>query len=283
MSATPPAVPPAASVPGPAAAAPIPPALEMSGPPIVVTQAPDLAETGTVLHSSVKARRWSVRGTARVLGGVEADSVRLEGVASIGGAMTVRDLEILGSLDVFGETKVKERTTIRGTARFHAPLFSSRVTAAGELEVNGSLTTPVRLEVQRSLVVRGPLQAGRVQFDGAVDLRGPVVAGEFDGLLRGNSTAETLRCDRISIRVAGRRLPRIPLLPPRSGPELIVRRIEAREAALENVRAEQVRVDRLTVGPGCHLIDVMGEIVSRHPSAHVGPEAEVSPPHGLTP
>jgi len=60
-----------------------------------------------------------------------------------------------------------------------------------------------------------------------------------------------------------------------------VDRIEAESVKLEGVKVAFVRAPQVILGRGCHVTEVDGTIVRRHPSSHVGPESRSLPPYGL--
>ena len=231
----------------------------------------------------MRAGNWNSKGSVRVLGDAEAASATLAGVVSIGGALAAGRLATQGTLDVFGTTRISDSAEVDGTTRFHGAVTTRSLRGTGRVEIGGDLSASTSLEIQGILVVRGNSNIDRLEFDGTLDLRGPLLASKVVGRLRGASSAASIQAQTVSLRSARSRRPKIPFLPPRQEPMLVVARLEAKEAYLENVRAERVRVDRLTVGPGCHLTEVIGTVVARHKDAHIGPEAEVPLPYGLTP
>ena len=212
----------------------------------------------------------------RVTDRAEADEARLDGVVSIGGPLRVRSGEVRGVIDVFGKLEATESFRVNGTARFHAPASASRFYPNGRTEVMGGLDSPATAEGRGILVVRGPWRCGALRFDGTLQVEGSVIATSVDVTLHGKSSVETLQAGKVLIRQR-RRFAR------REQATLRVSRMEATEVFLEGVSAEHLRADRVTLGPDCHIAHLTGMVVSRHRTAHVGPEAIAPRPYGLTP
>ncbi len=233
----------------------------------------DLDDRGAVRRDAVRARAWRAEGATRVVGDVDCERADLNGLVTIGGALTAREAVARGTLEVRGPVHVAGSLSLEGTARVATGI------AAGTLRIRGQLTAGADVRVDGPaewaghLDARGDLRAGAVVFDGRLTIDGALTATSIDGRLRGRSQASRLTAERVVLRA-----------PLRLGPrgELTVLRIDAHEVDLEGVVCEYVRADRIILGAGSHVARVDGTIVRQHPRAHLGPESRSPPPPGLS-
>lgn len=273
MSTPAPATP---AAPAPPASAPAKPAAPPSAAPAAALPLTgDLADVGSVRRESVRARRWSARGGAKVLGDVEVESSNLAGLISVRGKIRAQRFHVNGTLDANGSIDVAGALELAGTARLAAPVQAGSLELKGAAKIGGPLTVQGAAHWKGSLDVAGGITAGSVDFEGAVTASGDLVAPTLTGRLKGPSRVPNLRATQL-------RLTRPGLFPPMQTGSLTVVRIDAQVAHLEGVTAELVKAEHITVGPGCHIASVEGQLDSVHPSSHVGPESRSHRPYGLS-
>jgi len=218
---------------------------------------PRLADRGTVRHDTVRARVWSVRGIAKVVGAVSVGSAELEGTTVVGGAFVAESAASTGSLEVRGPMTVAGRLSTRGSFEAAAPV------TAGEAELHGRLRLAADLSVAGLLRARGALRApnlrcGQLELRGGASVPGSVVSevvnGRFasDSLL-GSVTARAVHLHGPSPNLVERVL----------GTEAVasVDRVEAESVELSAIRVRFVRAKEIRLGPGAHVAAVEGRVV----------------------
>ncbi len=237
----------------------------------------ELVDRGIVRRESVRADRWRLRGTAKVLGPIDVGRAEIDGTLVAGGSLSAETVRVRGSLDVEGPLAVtgaltsdgafSARSTVRlGEGSFHgASRLTAAVEAARSLEFRGTLVAPdvqaADLHLEGTATVPGRCRAVRVtaRLDGTSQF-GAVEAREVR--LRGHRTNVV---DRALLRWA----------------EVTVERIEAESVELEAVDVEFVRAPTIVLGPESHVTRVEGTVVRAHPTSRQGPESRSPPPDGL--
>jgi cytoskeletal protein CcmA (bactofilin family) len=251
------------------------PAMSPAAPPAVRPRS--VVDRNASWRESVLAQRWIAKGTAKVAKDVEATSVDLDGVVSVGGQISAGTLRVRGTLEVTGNIFVTESFTVRGAVRaagtVRAGTFDSRGSfrGAAPLTVDGLASAVGNLEVPSAK--SGPLRlAGGARIPGRIDatsvwaeLRevsdfGTIVAGS----VRFHAKVPTI-VDKVRFRAW----------------PVTVERIEAEIVDLQGVEVAHVRAPQIVLGRECHVTAVEGSIVRRHPSSYVGPESRSPLPYGL--
>ncbi|MGI0130163.1 MAG: hypothetical protein ACREDE_01700 [Thermoplasmata archaeon] len=252
-------------------------------PPTPAVRSGTLRDAGTVRRASVRAATWTTRGTTKVEGDVDVGSGSSTGLASIGGRLSAGAFRASGTLEIVGPTEVREELTVDGTVHLRAAV------RCGTLDARGTLRCGAELHVDRVLTVTGSIEAPSAEV-GLFALSGTaVVPGELRALaavraqFRGDSAIGSVRA-----RSAVLKGPPTALIPTLlrtvfGGSGVVhIGRVEADAVELSAVTVEFVRSPAIVLGPGCHVREVEGTIVRRHPSSRVGPESRSLPPHGLS-
>ncbi len=272
---------PSANPPTPAAPPrPTGPPVAPSKPPVPAPPPPRagrLDDRGVVRHDAVHAERWTVHGTAKVIGEADAGGVEVQGTVVIGAGLTADSVRAVGTLDVGGPIGV--RTTLRAEGH----LRSRGAVEVGDLEVRGAARLSADLRSERFLRVRGSLAAPNVRateidLDGAAEVPGALEADRVDARFDRDSHLGRIRAR--SVRLRGR----VPNVVDRAffrHATVSVERIDADRVELEAVTVTFVRAPEIVVGRDASVAEVEGKIVRRHPSSHVGPESRTPPPYGL--
>jgi cytoskeletal protein CcmA (bactofilin family) len=246
-------------------------------PPAPPARPRDVVDRGIVRRDGVRADRWRLRGTAKILGPIDVGRAEIDGALVATGTLTAERIRVRGSLDVEGAVEVagalatdgnfSARSTVRiGEGNLHGTTrLSAGIVATGSLAVRGSLLTPDvtagDLRLAGTATVPGLCRATRVsaKFDGSSQF-GAVEAREVH--LRGHRTNVV---DRALLRWAA----------------VTVQRIEADAVVLEAVDVEFVRAPSIVLGPESHVTRVEGTVVRAHPTSRQGPESRSPPPDGL--
>jgi cytoskeletal protein CcmA (bactofilin family) len=260
-----------------AAAAPVAPTPTGVAPPSPTPVEDRIRDRGSVRRSAIRARRWELRGIAKVVGPVEVGSARLDGTVAVGGPLAAVELTAVGTLEVRGPVSASGTLTVRGgfdagaIVRARDATFVGPVRAAAEVVVDGTL------RVRGSL--RAPLvRCGRLEIRGTADLPGTVTATDVDLDLRADSTLGSIVCRRLRLRG-----PTPTLVDKALGQEalVVVNRVEAETATISGARVGFVRATEVVLGPAAHVGAVEGRVVRAHPTSRVGPESWSRPPEGL--
>jgi cytoskeletal protein CcmA (bactofilin family) len=232
-----------------------------------------IADRGVVRRADVRAVRWTVDGTAKVTGIVDADTIELDGSTSVGGRLSAVELRADGMLDVQGDAIVKHRLAVAGTTRIGGTLH------AGDVDVRGTLHVGGTVDIDRSVLWRGcveigaALKASRFAGEGRVTVTGTVAVKDVDLAIDSPSRVAAIVAESVRVR----RRPKL------FGPtaSLEVERIDANLVELEGVHVEYLRASRIVAGEGCRIARFDGTVVRKHASARLGPSSVSAPPYGL--
>jgi len=236
-----------------------------------------LDDRGVVRRDSVHAERWSVDGTAKVVGAADAGGVDVRGTAVIGAGFSSDSARVVGTLDVGAEIEVRTTLAVEGHLRTRGAV------RAGDLELRGSGRVGGDVRSDRSLSVRGSvsapnLRAATIDLEGSADVPGAIEADRVDGRFDRDSRLGRLSAREVRLRghvpnVVDRALFR--------HVRVSVERIDAEHVELEAVTVLFVRAPEIVVGRDASVAEFDGKIVRRHPSSHLGPESKSTPPYGL--
>jgi cytoskeletal protein CcmA (bactofilin family) len=241
--------------------------------PVAPARTGTVTDHGIVRRADVKTAHWTVVGTAKVTGVVEADVVDLDGTTSVGGRISAGELRTKGIFDTGSDTVVNHRLAVEGSARVGGTLH------AGDIDVRGTLRVGGTVDVDRSVLWRGAVEVGgslkasRFAGEGRVEVGGTIAVKEIDIALDSPSTAGAIVAETVRIRRRHR------LLGPTAGLE--VERIDADLVELEGVHVEYLRASRIIAGEACRIARFDGTVVRKHPRARLGPSSVSARPHGL--
>jgi cytoskeletal protein CcmA (bactofilin family) len=250
-----------------------------SVPPVPAPRPPlsDLSDRGVTARANVLARRWTLRGTAKVSGDVRADGVELDGLLTVGGAFRVSRARLHGSAEISGPCEVANELETSGNLRCGGSLAAGALHASGRLRVTGEVTVAGVAEF-KGLIGASSLAAGRVVLRGACEIPGVLRAAEVRLALERASSIGRIEGTRVELR----------LRPPNPvervfgrKDEVRVDRIEAETVLLERVEVGFVRGREVHLGPEAHVTTVEGTVVERHRTSRLGPESRSPPPEGL--
>lgn len=234
-------------------------------------------DRGTVRRDALRVGRWSVSGTVKVAGDVEAEEMDVRGLVTVGGKLSTGTLRARGTLEVARSLEG------RGLVQLHGTLRTGSTAHATDLTVRGTVRTVGALTVDRGASVDGSLDApevavGSLNLKGVARIPGPLRALEVTVASTGTSQFGTVLAR--TVRLHGK--------PPSLVDKVFFRervvsvdRIEADSVDLEGVQVAFVRAPTIVLGRGCHVTEVEGRVVRQHPSSHVGPESRTPPPYGL--
>lgn len=233
-------------------------------------------------HDAVRAARWTVSGTTKVLGTVDVDEAALGGLVSVAGAIRAGAAAVRGTLEATATLEVSGALTGEGTLRVRGP------THAGSVDWRGLIHAESDLSVDRDLRVRGTLEAASLraavlELEGRWTVPGTTtVIGALTVEFHGDSEVGPIRARTAVLR--GQPAGLVPQLWQKvfhGTPVVRVESVEAEAVELEAVEVHFVRAASIVLGPHAHVVNVEGTIVRQHPSARVGPESRSPPPYGL--
>ena len=234
-------------------------------------------DRGVVRRDTVTTDRWTIAGTAKVAKDVTVDALGLRGTLSIGGRLSAATLRGRGTLEVEGPIEIRGALALAGTLRAAAPVHVT------DLDVRGTMRCSRALAVDRLGSIEGRLEASDVT-SGILHLKG---SGQIPGRIQSGAVTATLRETSTFGTIVGQTVQMHGKLPSvvdkvffREYP-VTVDRIEAESVSLEGVEAAFVHAPQIALGRGCHVTEVEGTVVRRHPSSYVGPESRTPPPYGL--
>jgi cytoskeletal protein CcmA (bactofilin family) len=233
-----------------------------------------------VVRPSLRVQSWSASGAVKVLGNVEVETARLSGDVSIGGTVDAGELRSSGQLDVSGAIRVRGRLELRGETHLRGSADAASVETSGIAILAGPLRARGLVHTTGTLEIGGPLSSAHLVGDGTIRVAGAIEATEVELRIHRVSHAASLRADRVRVTRAG--LPMPIAIPGFPRPTLTVGRIDAQEVELQGVVCEYLHADRIHLGADCHVAYLDGVLVSRHPSARVGPESRSPAPYGLS-
>jgi cytoskeletal protein CcmA (bactofilin family) len=251
------------------------PPASKSVPPLEVPATLD--DRGTVRRDAVRAGRWSISGTVKVAGDVEAREVIARGQVTVGGKARAGAFQTRGTVDVSGPVEVQGLFLVHGTLRAAATVH------AVDLTVEGIARSAGTVKVDRVASVVGTLDApevaaGAFRLQGVARIPGTLRAVEVSAELKDTSRFGPVIAREVRIHGKPSNLVDKALFHDRN---VSVDRIEADSVDLEGVKVAFIRSPRIILGRDCHVTEVEGTIVRRHPSSHVGPESRTPPPYGL--
>lgn len=237
-----------------------------------------LRERGTVCHEEVRARRWDVRGIAKVVRGIEVDLLRCDGTAVVGGPLVAGELTVAGALEARGPVTVGRRLRVRGSIDAGASVHAHDASFEGPVRLGGELV------VDGALRLRGALRAPAVRCEqlrvrGTVAVPGTIASPTIEAVLLGDSSVGSVECRELRLRG-----PVVNVVERVLGREAVVEvgRVEAEKVWVEGARVGFLRAQEIVLGRGAHVTATEGRVVRAHPSSRVGPESWSRPPLGLS-
>ena len=235
----------------------------------------DVRDVGGTRRDRVRARSYTALGAVKCVGDLEAATVELHGLATIGGRLSAERLRAEGTLDIAGDLLVRGETAVKGTATVGGSLATGDLAVRGTLIVRGPASLDGEGRIVGTLEVAGPMVARSLQFDGGVSVPASIDCPLVTGHLRRLSHIGTLRSQSVRIVTAP--------WPFGGRGRLVIDRIEATDVELEGVDCEYLRAERVRLGARAHITRLDGHVVHRHPTAVVGPRSWDPIPPGLSP
>jgi cytoskeletal protein CcmA (bactofilin family) len=237
----------------------------------------ELFDRGPVRREAVRAERWRLDGTAKVLGPIEVGQAQLEGTLVAAAGFTAESVEVRGFLEVGGPM------VVRGALRTRGAFLARATVRIGEGELHGSVRLDAGIEAAHRLAVRGTLrasslQAAELRLEGLADVPGTIRANDFEAALEGHARIGAVEAHEVRLRGHRENLLDWALL---RRADLTVGRIEADRVELVAADVEFVRSPAIVLGPAAHVHRLEGSVVRAHPTSRVGPESRGTLPEGL--
>lgn len=204
----------------------------------------------TKLPGGLVLGKLSTRGNTHIDGGIKAEELDFKGSTKVNGDATFLILTKSGSFHVLGDLVGKE-------AVIH-----------GSHNIEGKVSVSAFLESKGSFMVEGDVTCdGFLSFDGVIDVSGNISADLLEGRLESNVSHVDGDIEAIKVDIRPRFTHRVRY----SKGELITRNITGDDIYLENVVAENINGNSITLGPGC---EIKGNIRYKN-SLDVNPEAKL--------
>ncbi|MDB5055458.1 MAG: Protein CcmA, bactofilin family [Bacilli bacterium] len=189
------------------------------------------------MDGHLKANRVGIIGTCSFSGGVQADAIKISGTVTIGGDIKSKELRCSGTIETQGN------------------LYSEQIDLTGQLNTQGDCEAEV-------FAARG-----------IFDIGGLLNAGQLDIRLYRDCQAKEIGGEKIRIRKASALNPFNFFFKPSLHAILFTSVIEGDEIYLEHTKANVVRGNHVTIGPGCdiglveykeHFAQMKGAIVNEN-------------------
>jgi len=217
--------------------------------------------------------KLTIDGVCNAGGGVY-DSVNLDGVGKINGAVKSRAFRANGQFKVLGDLESTEMIC-EGILTVHGNAHIAEGKMDGMLTIEGTLDGE-HLEVYGVWKVKKNCEIERMKTEGAFFIDGLLNAGHVEIHLHGLSKASEIGVEALRVRRLSKSKWNLLRFIPKFNPELQAKVIEGDELDLEYTTADVVRGNRVSIGPGCTIgrVEYRSELI-KHPKAKVGEEMKV--------
>ncbi|RIX60218.1 hypothetical protein D3P08_01165 [Paenibacillus nanensis] len=200
--------------------------------------------------------RLRITGDAKFAGDVTCDLFALTGTAQVSGGLAMKSMSFTGDVKVEG------------------PLHGGNLKGTGELLLKSGFRGE-ELRLLGSLTASEAVEAERISLRGALQSPGLVNADELTIRMHGPSRAKEIAGGSLTIR-RSRGMALKDLIRSSHRSELMAELIEGDDLYIEYVRADVVRGNKISLGPGC----VIGRVeyrhtIQKHAKAKTGTEVRV--------
>ncbi|MGG2065500.1 cytoplasmic protein [Bacillus sp. S14(2024)] len=188
-----------------------------------------------------------IRGEGTILDDIDCDVFKTYGTSEIQGNIKTRQVT------VFGETKVRkdlhsENVKVYGTLEVGGMADVTRTKVRGTFDI-GENFTGEEIDVAGGMNVKGNLEAENFNLNGGCTITGMLNAGKINIVLRyEHSNVEEIGGEKITVRKKSSFFPFS-----KHGGFLKTRVIEGDDIYLEYTKADVVRGNNVTIGPGCEI------------------------------
>jgi cytoskeletal protein CcmA (bactofilin family) len=216
----------------------------------------------------ISPEKIKTRGSTKLPGGLVLGKLSTRGSTHIDGGINAEELDFKGSTLVNGDT-IFLTLTKSGSMHILGDLDGKEAVIQGSHKIEGNVSVSAFLESKGSIKVNKDVECdGFFSFNGVIDVSGNVRADHLEGRLESNIShvGGDIEAKKVDIRPIYTYQGRY------SNGKLNTRNVYADEIYLENVVAEDIKGNNITIGPGC---EIKGNIKYKN-SLEVNPEAKVS-------
>ncbi len=193
-------------------------------------------------------------GSSKIKGELRVDKANIAGSTTVGGDVSLGELDASGSFKVEGKTKA-ERMDISGSAKFEEDIKSEEFHASGSIIFEGKVEAKI-MKVSGTLNAKKPITTEQCIFQGIFNIDA-LTATEATLRLKGQCFAGRIEGGTLHVKAD----------PSRKGGSLKVNTIEGKEISLENTEAEIVGGERVSIGPGCKINRLRAKKMDIHESS----------------
>jgi cytoskeletal protein CcmA (bactofilin family) len=188
-------------------------------------------------------------GTTSSSGG-RFQNVRVTGEALLTGDTDCRKLFCVGNMDIQGSLRA-DTVRLTGNGKIKGNLRASQLVAIGEVDVSGGIRAD-RLKVTGGLRIVGNCEAESLELSGALSVGGLLNAERLTVKIHGPCRAQEIGGGTVTVR-RSRAVALKKMFGHWTSAELTTDLIEGDTVYLEYTRAEVVRGNHVTLGPGCDI------------------------------
>ncbi|MFF2482323.1 hypothetical protein [Paenibacillus sp. NPDC058071] len=212
----------------------------------------NLTITGSSGASGGEYDRVKIVGESEIDGDIACNRLKCTGTMTLNGRLRAKDIRVTGTAEVSDHTQA-DTVHVSGTLAVAGDARLSQLRCQGAVEVKGRLSGE-SLSVTGQLLAGGGCEAESVTIRGMFEIGGLLNAGRLDVKLYQNSSAREIGGGNIRIKKASLLNPvHLFFFRPDRDAVLTVSAIEGDEIYLEHTKAEVVRGNQVTIGPGCEI------------------------------
>jgi len=200
-----------------------------------------IAGSGKV-EGDIDVIEMKTAGSCKVEGNIRAESVECAGSCKIEGNIEAKEAEFAGSTAIEGNLN-SEKISLAGSTKIEGDIRCNLLKSAGSTKIEGSITADDGVECGGALRARS-LKTGTFSGRGAV-------AKNFSLAMNGTSSMKKLTAETIDIRPGGSKGLLSGLF--RGRGSLKIEKIYGTTIYLENVIADYVDGQEVSIGPGCKI------------------------------
>jgi cytoskeletal protein CcmA (bactofilin family) len=214
-----------------------------------------------------------INGISGAAGGTY-NSVRIDGIGTINGAVKARTFKANGLMRLKGDLAAEE-LECNGNMSVKGSLRMGTMKMEGMLQVGGNLRGE-SCELNGMISMRGDCELEELSGEGAFTVDGLLSAGHVDFGLHGQGKAKEIGVESLVIRQVHKSATWNRLLGgiiPKLKPELIAGTIEGDFIDVEYTNADIIRGNIVIIGQGCTIgtVEYRSQLTV-HPGARVGRE-----------
>jgi cytoskeletal protein CcmA (bactofilin family) len=211
----------------------------------------NLSITGSSDAAGGKYNKVSFVGEGTIAGDVECNRLKCVGTLDLEGHLKSTDIGVVGTFSVSGDIQA-DAVKITGTVIVGGNAILKKLRCSGMIEARGNLHSE-QIDLRGHLTAQGDCEAEIFTARGIFTIGGLLNVGVLDVKLYQNCQAKEIGAERIRIRRATLLNPLNLFFKPSSNAILSASIIEGDEIYLEHTKAQIVRGNHVTIGPGCNI------------------------------